>query len=80
MLYRPPTLTCGRVQIRTLQVISPRRTPSRRRFANIMLGVYRGATCSIYANNLLRIPCFAIAATAFLSNETNVSPPSQRPS
>ena len=32
----PPTLTCGRVQIRTLQVIRPSRTPSRRRLVNIM--------------------------------------------
>ncbi len=34
--YRAPTFTCGRVHIRTLHVISPRRTPSRRRLVNIM--------------------------------------------
>src|ERR1017187_3841703 len=38
--YRLPTLTWGRVHIRTLQVISPRRTPSRRRLANTMRRVY----------------------------------------
>jgi hypothetical protein len=35
-------LTWGRVQIRTLQVISPLRTPSRRRLVNIMLRGYHG--------------------------------------
>jgi len=35
---------------------------------------------SAYASSLVFIPCFAIAETAFLSNETNVSPPSHRPS
>src|SRR5262249_2702330 len=34
--YRPPTFTCGRVQMRTLQVISPRRTPSRKRLVNVI--------------------------------------------
>src|ERR1039458_1433354 len=34
--YRLPTLTWGRVHILTLQVISPRRTPSRRRLAKTM--------------------------------------------
>src|SRR5260221_10184922 len=34
--YRAPTLTCGYFHIRTLQVISPRRTPSRKRFVNTM--------------------------------------------
>src|ERR1700682_5044619 len=36
MRYRAPTLTWGRAQIRTLQVISPRRTPSRSRLVNTM--------------------------------------------
>ncbi len=40
MRYREPTLTCGLFQIRTLQVISPRRTPSRRRLVNTMERVY----------------------------------------
>jgi hypothetical protein len=30
-----PTFTWGRVQMRTLQVISPRLTPSRRRFVKV---------------------------------------------
>jgi hypothetical protein len=47
MRYRPPTLTCGRVQIRTLQVISPRRTPSRSRLVNVMMTVYPGAKAII---------------------------------
>src|SRR5258708_14128513 len=34
--YRLPTLTCRRFQIRTLQVIFPLRTPSRRRFVKVM--------------------------------------------
>src|SRR6267142_3319676 len=38
--YRAPTLTWGRVQFRTLQVISPRRTPSRSRLVNVMMRVY----------------------------------------
>src|SRR5260370_2703648 len=41
MRYRVPTLTWGRVHIRTLQVISPRRTPSRSRFANTMKRSYK---------------------------------------
>src|SRR5438093_11406186 len=32
----PPTLTCGFFQMRTLQVIRPSRTPTRRRLVNIM--------------------------------------------
>jgi hypothetical protein len=36
MRYLLPTKTCGRVQKRTLQVISPLRTPSRSRLVNIM--------------------------------------------
>src|SRR5262245_27547809 len=36
--YRPPTVTCGRIQMRTLQVISPRRTPSRSRFVKSIRG------------------------------------------
>ena len=40
ILYRVPTLTWGRVHIRTLQVISPSRTPSRRRLLNTMRRVY----------------------------------------
>src|SRR5258708_37511944 len=36
MRYRLPTLTCRRFQIRTLQVIFPLRTPSRRRFVKVM--------------------------------------------
>jgi hypothetical protein len=42
--YRPPTLTCGRVQMRTLQVMSPRRTPSRKRLVNVI--GYRSAPFS----------------------------------
>jgi hypothetical protein len=38
--YRAPILTWGRVHIRTLQVISPRRTPSRSRLVNTMKRVY----------------------------------------
>src|SRR5690348_2953414 len=40
MRYRPPTRTRGLIQIRTLQVISPRRMPSRSRFVNTMKRVY----------------------------------------
>jgi len=40
MRYRPPTLTWGRFQMRTLQVISPRRTRSRRRLVKTMPRVY----------------------------------------
>lgn len=40
ILYRPPTFTWGRIQMRTLQVISPRWTPSRSRLANTMQRVY----------------------------------------
>src|SRR5579862_2065148 len=35
--YFPPTRTRGRIQMRTLQVISPRRTPSRSRLVNVMI-------------------------------------------
>jgi hypothetical protein len=42
--YLAPTLTWGRVQIRTLQVISPRRTPSRRRLVNVMNRVYENTS------------------------------------
>jgi hypothetical protein len=38
--YREPTLMWGQVQIRTLQVISPLRTRSRRRLVNTMTKVY----------------------------------------
>jgi len=40
MRYRAPTLTWGRIQIRTLQVISPRRIPSRSRLVNVIKRVY----------------------------------------
>jgi hypothetical protein len=40
MGYRLPTVTWGRIHIRTLQVISPRRTPSRNRLAKTMGRVY----------------------------------------
>ena len=38
--YRTPTVTCGRVQNRTVQVITTRRTPSRSRLRNVTT-VYR---------------------------------------
>src|SRR5437867_7697265 len=38
--YRAPTLTWGRVHIRTLQVISPRRIPSRKRLVKTTRTVY----------------------------------------
>ena len=38
--YRAPTLTRGLIHIRTLQVISPRRIPSRSRLVNVMKRVY----------------------------------------
>src|ERR1700692_4153791 len=44
MRYLAPTLTWGRVQIRTLQVISPRRTPSRSRLVNVMKRVYENTS------------------------------------
>src|SRR5439155_19087598 len=40
MRYRAPTFTWGRIHIRMLQVISPRRTPSRRRLVNSIGAVY----------------------------------------
>jgi len=40
MGYRPPTLTRGPIQNRTLHVIPPRRIPSRSRFVNVMRRVY----------------------------------------
>ena len=40
MRYRAPTFTWGLVQNRMLQVISPRRTASRRRFVNTMPKAY----------------------------------------
>src|SRR5438093_13349379 len=44
MRYRAPTFTWGRIHIRMLQVISPRRTPSRRRLVNSIGAVYTGPT------------------------------------
>src|ERR1043165_233107 len=38
----PPTFTCGRCQIRTVQVIRPSRMPSRRRLRNIIAALYPG--------------------------------------
>jgi hypothetical protein len=43
MRYRRPTLTRALIQMRTELVISPRRTPSRSRLANIMLKIYSKA-------------------------------------
>ena len=66
--YRPPSLTRGLIQILTLHVMSPRRTPSRRRFANSMRKFYgRGIdagrghrrTCSVPA-----FVCFAFSPEA----------------
>ena len=42
MRYRPPARACGRIQMRTLDVISPRRTRSRDFFVNCMFEVYLG--------------------------------------
>src|SRR6266481_4150991 len=60
MRYRAPTLTWGRIHIRTLHVISPRRTPSRRRLVKITrrgacrspLGVVRPDAAHVLADLL----------------------------
>jgi len=46
MRYLLPTETCGRVQKRTLHVISPRRTPARSRLVNIMSFKLPAQKCS----------------------------------
>ena|SRR6266550_3415460 len=44
--YRAPTLTRGRIQIRTLQVISPQCIPSRSRLVNVKKRVYVQPRCN----------------------------------
>src|SRR5204862_4081427 len=41
--YFPPTFTCGRSQMRTLQRILPRRTPSRNRFVKTIVSARKPA-------------------------------------